>query len=243
MKLLSTGIETLDTQLGGGFPSGSTILILFDPGAGYEIFSTHLVIGGLKNKEKIFYVNTDAPIEEIEEILIEYGVKVEEYKKKGDLRFIDVYTERYASVFPRELLSQSYENALGGYDPLSGLRNLVTDPNKKGIRTILDSLSYFLRSYEIKDVIDLVELMGVFTRASQNLSIIFMPRGMHSETEENTMKHLCDGVIELLVREDGTQLNHYMKFLKMKGSSTPRNLIPYRITERGIEVETTKRLL
>jgi len=244
-KLLTTGIETLDVQLRGGFPAGTTVLILFDPGAAHEVFAAHLTSGGLKSKEKVCYVNTDSPVGEIEEILTEYGVDVEKCRKSGMLEFIDIYTTRYSTIFPPEFLTSSPlpEFYIGGSDPLSLLRSIITDPERRKGRIIVDTLSYFLRSYELKDVSDLVEFMGVYSKASENLSILFMSRGMHEENVENTMKHLCDTVIELLVREEGDRIRKYMKFLKMRGATPQRNLIPYEVTERGIEIETTRRLL
>jgi len=242
-KLLSTGIETLDAQLGGGLPAGNTVLILFDPGSGYEIFSAHFALGALKSEERVCYVNTDSPVEEIKEVLREFGGDVEKYIESGALEFVDIYSERYASVFPDYLVRESREDIFGGLDALTSLREIILDPQRRGVRIIVDSFSYFLRSYDEKDVADVVEIMGVSARASQSIHFLFMCRGMHTELQENMMKHLCDTVIELLTREEGTQIRNYLKILKMRGHVPARTMIPYELTERGVEIETTKRLL
>ncbi|MBC7115023.1 MAG: hypothetical protein PWR13_778 [Archaeoglobi archaeon] len=242
-ELLTTGIETLDAQLGGGLPAGSTVLILFDPGAGYEIFSAHFTLGTLRSNGSVCYVNTDSPVEEIVEILREFEGNLEKYIESGALEFIDIYSERYASIFPEYALRTSRDDFFGGFDALTSLREILLDERRKGKRIIVDTLSYFLRSYDEKDVADVVELMGVSARASRSIHFLFMSRGMHSEAQENMMKHLCDVVIELITREDGTQIRNYLKILKMKGHFPSRTMIPYELTERGVEVETTRRLL
>src|SRR3989338_8071524 len=53
----ATGIEEFDTIIGGGFPSGSTVLLSGSSGSGKTIFSFQWLFNGIKNIENMKFYN------------------------------------------------------------------------------------------------------------------------------------------------------------------------------------------
>jgi KaiC/GvpD/RAD55 family RecA-like ATPase len=70
-----------------------------------------------------------------------------------------------------------------------------------------------------------------------------MTTGMHDNIVENNLKNVCDGVIEFRMRERGSEIERSILIRKMRGMIPLNRTIPYNVTEKGIELETTTRVL
>ncbi|MEA1984741.1 MAG: ATPase domain-containing protein [Euryarchaeota archaeon] len=70
-----------------------------------------------------------------------------------------------------------------------------------------------------------------------------MTSGMHGPHVENTIKQLCDGVIELRVRERQREVERSILIRKMHGMIAPNETITYNVTTKGIVLDNTRRVL
>ncbi|MFW5987045.1 MAG: ATPase domain-containing protein [Methanohalophilus sp.] len=66
---------------------------------------------------------------------------------------------------------------------------------------------------------------------------------MHDNIVENNLKNVCDGVIESRMRERGSEIERYILIRKMRVMIPLNRTIPYNVAEKGIELETTTRVL
>ncbi|MCL7410331.1 MAG: RAD55 family ATPase [Methanosarcinaceae archaeon] len=239
-----TGIAGLDVQLGGGVPPGITILILAEPGAGSEIFAQQFAYGGLVNNEEVFYFSSEHPVSEIVAEMEDFGWG-EKDELVDKIEFIDAYAPRFYNVLPRNLMSNvsAKEFLKQGADSLNVLKTTVTKKHKGKYRGIIDSMSFFLRSYELNDVVETIEIMSSVGKLSGAVQLILVTTGMHDPVIENTLKHVCDGVIEFHMKERGSEIEHTILIRKMRGMITPSRTISYSLTHKGVELETTTRVL
>ena len=239
-----TGIAGLDVQLGGGVPPGITILILAEPGAGSEIFAQQFAHGGLVNNEEVFYLSSEHPVQEIASEMEDFSWgKKDELMDKID--FIDAYAPRFYNVLPKDFMSNvSPKDFLKqGTDSLNLLKATVTKKHEGKYRGIIDSMSFFLRSYELNDVVEAIEIMSSVGKLSGAVHLVLVTMGMHDPIVENTLKHVCDGVIEFHMKERGSEIEHTIMVRKMRGMIAPSRTISYSLTHKGIELETTTRVL
>lgn len=239
-----TGISGLDVQLGGGVPPGTTILLLAEPGAGSEIFAQQFAYGGLVNNDEVFYLSSEHPVQEIASEMEDFGWgKKDELVNKID--FVDAYAPRFYNVLPKELISNvSAKDFLKqGTDSLNLLKSTVTKKHDGKYRGVIDSISFFLRSYELNDVVEAIEIMSSVGKLSGAVHLILMTSGMHDSVVENTLKHVCDGVIEFRMKERGSEVEHTILIRKMRGMIPPKRTISYSLTAKGVELETTTRVL
>lgn len=243
--LLSTGVAGLDVQLGGGIPPGTTLLILAESGAGAEIFTKQFFYGGLENGEDACYFSSDHSITEIKEDMKQFGWDIEKYEHMGKAEFIDAYNSRFFNVLPPELRNKiSAKDFLKqGTDPFNQLKGIVIQNHGNKYRMVIDSISYFLRAYDMNSVIEVIELMSSIGKLSGGIHLILIVNGLHDEITINTMKHLADGVIELYVKERASQIERILVIRKMRGLIVPNKSISFDITPKGIELETTTRVL
>ncbi|NPE29881.1 signal transduction protein [Methanococcoides sp. SA1] len=240
-----TGVVSLDVQLGGGVPPGTTILLLAEPGSSAEVFAQQFIYGGLKNHEDVYYFSAEHPIQEIVEDMKNFGWNIEKQIDEGKVDFIDAYTARVCNVLPKSavcnLSAKDYLKL--NPDTMNQLKAAATKERKGSYRGVVDSISYFLRSYELNSVIEAIEIISSIGKLTNAVQLVMMTDGMHDPIVENTLKGVCDGVIEFRMRERGSEIERSILIRKMRGMIPPDKTISYNITNKGIELETTTRVL
>ncbi|TGC08147.1 RAD55 family ATPase [Methanolobus halotolerans] len=242
---IPTGISGLDVQLGGGVPPGTTILALAEPGANSEIFAKQFIYGGLLNNEDVYYFSSEHPVSEIIQEMEEHRWEVRKHLESGRFEFIDAYGPRFYNVLPREFTSNlSAKDFLKkGTDSMNMLKSTVILKRENKYRGVIDSISYFLRSYNLNTVVEAIEIVSSVGKATGAIQLILMTSGMHDQITENNMKHICDGVIEFRLKERGSEIERTIMIRKMRGMIVPNRTISYIVTTKGIELETTTRVL
>ncbi|MEM2226445.1 MAG: ATPase domain-containing protein [Candidatus Bathyarchaeia archaeon] len=81
-----TGIEGLDSMLGGGIPSGRIVIVSGGPGAGKTTLAIQFLVNGIQRYgENGLYVSLDEPRERIFEYAEYYGWDLEEPYREGKL--------------------------------------------------------------------------------------------------------------------------------------------------------------
>ncbi|SFM49217.1 RAD55 family ATPase [Methanolobus profundi] len=242
---IPTGIGGLDVQLGGGVPPGATILILAEPGANSDMFAQQFVYGGLLNNEEVFYFTSEHPAQEIVHEMEDMSWDVEKYVEDGTLEFIDAYLPRFYNVLPKEFTSNlSAKDFLKkGTDSMGLLKTTAVQKREGKYRGVIDSISYFLRAYNLNTVVEVIEMISSIGKATGAIHLVLMTSGMHDSVTENTLRHICDGVIEFRIRERGSEIERNIMIRKMRGMIVPNRTISYMVTQKGIELETTTRVL
>lgn len=243
--LLTTGVMGLDVQMGGGIPSGTTLLLIAESGGGAEIFLKQFMYGGLENGEEAFYISSDHSIPEVKADMEHFGWDIEKYEKSKKAEFVDAYSPRFVHILPSELQSKmtAKDFLKKNIDPINQLKNTVTQTRTSKYRGVIDSISYFLRKYDINDVTEIIEVTSSIGKLTGGIHLLYLGAGLHDEITVNTLKHIADGVIEFYVKERGSQIEHGLVIRKMRGMIIPNKSINFEITDKGIELETTTRVL
>jgi KaiC/GvpD/RAD55 family RecA-like ATPase len=221
------------------------ILLLAEPGTSSEIFANQFVYGGLTSGEEVYYFSSEHPIKEVVEDMKNFGWDIEEYLNNNQMDFIDAYSLRFYNALPKHMsVDLSPKDFLKqNTDALNLLKSVVNEPRKERYRGVIDSMSFFLRAYELNNVIEAIEVISSVGKATNAVQLVLMTSGMHDPTVENTMKDICDGVIEFRMKERGSEIERSILIRKMRGMIPPNKTISYNITNKGIELETTTRVL
>ncbi|WP_135610323.1 RAD55 family ATPase [Methanococcoides sp. AM1] len=240
-----TGLLGLDVQLGGGVPPGTTILILAEPGASSELFAQQFIYGGLTNNEEVYYFSAEHPVQEIIEDMRTFGWDIEQYVENGKMEFVDAYTLRFCNILPKSITCNlSAKDFLKqNTDTMNQLKTATSKERGGQYRGVIDSISYFLRSYDMKSVTEAIEVISSIGKLTNAVQLILMTGGTHDPQVENGLKSICDGVIEFRMKERGSEIERTILIRKMRGMIPPDKTISYNITHKGIELETTTRVL
>ncbi len=240
IKLLTTGIPGFDVSIGGGVPDGSLILLLGEPGSGYDVFALQMLYEQAKAGKKIYYVSVDKPPSEVELEMMTFGWDISTYKSIGSWSYIDAYSAKYASPDTQSSPVISWDKGL-----LNLLRTKFIDVVGKSTQsfTIIDTLSHLLLDYDEEHVRDLVEnFINNVVRKVGGVHMILMIKGMHDLKTETLFSHLADGVIDFYLRERQDQLQRTFRVRKMRKAIYDTRLYPINLEEEGLQIETARRI-
>ena len=90
---IKTGIPNLDKKIEGGFPLGSSILLVGPPGSGKSTLAHQFIHHGMKNKEPGLYTALDMSPDDILNEIKRLNKTVD----KKNIKFIDAYSWRFGN--------------------------------------------------------------------------------------------------------------------------------------------------
>lgn len=223
-----SGIESLDSII-EGFPEGSVIVLIGKPGSGFELFTLQLLFNRCNLGGKAVYMNIDRRMDDVLMDLNSKNWYVDEFINEGKWRFLDAFSIRM-------------EMARGAYD--RSLNSLIGEYIKEvgmGAWGAIDTFSYFLKTMEDPAVLRLIDTLIGASRDSGSIQLLMLLDGLHSKEVITRLAHLVDGVMGFSLSEDvePTGMIEIDKFRLMEYA--PRKLV-YRITDRGLVIETLSRI-
>lgn len=219
MNRTTTGIDSLDEMLQGGFPEGSFILLVGRPGTGKTILAHQMMFANAGADSKAIYMTT----------LAEPQVKVMKFQQ--EFEFFD-HEKIQTSVIYHDLgfilrkhgipkVLTVIDDLLHQHQP----RLIVIDT----IKTIADMLSTFTEFREF--ILDLSLRL-----ATWGCTALFLGEYSEEDIEMRPESAVADGIIYLSGTEDKKQQKRFLRILKMRGTGHTGGEIFFKISRQGIEV-------
>ena len=221
MVNVNIGIEDLDILLAEGIPEGSLILLVGNVGSGADLFAQQALYRQVENGVRCAYFAVEKPIDDVRLDMDAFQFKVQPYEEKGDWKFIYVDESIPIDVFQKILIENITEKRW----------------------TFLDSLSPIILRTNLTETIKMIKTVKLTARKNGGLHFIHLTHGMHDSQTETTLKHFVDGVFEFKFRPSIRGVGRSLTITKMKGVALEVETIPYRITSRGIAIETATRII
>lgn len=120
-------------------------------------------------------------------------------------------------------------------------QNLLTEC--KGDRVVVDSLSSIILRYGFDEGISCMASAKEEV-CSRNGNIMFILYAeLHKTQEEIRILRMADVVVELKEVIFMNEIERQLAVHKVKNMAVPKRLIPFNITEKGIELSTTSRVV
>ena len=229
---LLTGIDALDKIL-GGIPSGSVILINGKPGSGFDIFAQQILYFAAHSGTcNVLYVAADRPTYDIEGEMIARGWAVDTLLSDNRWAFLDAYSVRLNVI--KEVV---------GARALTELFRSLPSLIKEGTWLGIDTLTSFLQIISYEDALGiLVDLMSC-ARDRGGLHLLLTVEGLHDNKTMITLAQMVDGFISLTLDSNYAEPVGKITIEKFRKLHHVRRIIPYRIVENGIVIETTTRIV
>lgn len=216
---ISTGLVGLDSLMEGGFPKGSTLMVVGNSGSGKTILCSHFLYDGL-SKEKGLYISFNESKSQFYANNKTLGMDFDKFEKHTQFAFLD-----FASLTKE-----------GIRDALEEILATITNFNPK--RVVVDSFSTislaFEHQSEARTAIHV--LLGKILRSEGITTILVMeiPRGKQS-IGYGIEESVVDGIILLEHKEDNI-LPVILRILKMRGTLINREPHVCTISKNGMKV-------
>jgi KaiC/GvpD/RAD55 family RecA-like ATPase len=234
VQLVKSGLEGFDETF-GGLPDRTVLALMGSTGTGLELFAQQFLFNAARRGAKVVYATIEKPPSDVREELQSVGLNLKPLETTTPPRwtFIDAFSPR-RSKFTASI------GPLTGSNLLNTLRESLT--GKGNHYTAIDSLSYLVLRYDILDVMDLVEALIHSARQEGGVHLLLTNPSMHDTRIVHTVLHIVDGALEFLREEKAQEIEWSLQIRKMKRESHKMGILPYRLTDRGIIFETTKRV-
>jgi KaiC/GvpD/RAD55 family RecA-like ATPase len=112
-----------------------------------------------------------------------------------------------------------------------------------GDRMVIDSLSSIVIKYGIDATLGFLRQAREEIRGT-NANILFLVySGVHAPIEMTRLMRISDIVIEYKTEISQSEIERTLAVQKIKGAASPQRLLPFIITDNGIEASTTSRVV
>ncbi|MDY6776597.1 MAG: RAD55 family ATPase [Candidatus Nanohaloarchaea archaeon] len=198
----STGIDSLDEMISGGFPQNSSVLLLGPPGVGKTTFLNQFVYEGLEEGDNVLYITLDNPPEEVKESASYFGWGFDEYS--DELVFIDGYSWR-------EGKEPDGKFAIEGPSDLNQmnmtLADAMTELGSGQKRIVMDSVSTLVLYTDPTSAVKFLQMVGAKSKASNGTLVMTLEEGVHDQKTISTLNYVADGLINMEMEEDRRRIS------------------------------------
>jgi len=244
MERTKTGIQGLDQALEGGIPAGNLVLLSGGAGTGKSTLCLQFAVNGSALfGERALYISTEQSIEELHKHAASFGWNLELLEQKNLLRII------FFDITHGNNFLQDVDATIKEFRP----KRIAID----SLTTLTDALIIGgMRDESQFSLVEVVEKVSPVPRTEQIIakSILYkliselkkysITALLTSELYEESKRLSADGISEFIT--DGVVLLHYieigvgdyrsMEIRKMRYSDYDKDIIPYDITPRGIQI-------
>lgn len=113
---------------------------------------------------------------------------------------------------------------------------------KPGLRYVVDSYSDIILKAGFQAAMSQLKRLKQQTRTNGDNLFLNITSGLHSEAELLQLRVWADGVLELGFDRQGFGLYPYLKMTKMRGVPESARFLLFRETDRGLFMESTRRV-
>jgi KaiC/GvpD/RAD55 family RecA-like ATPase len=112
-----------------------------------------------------------------------------------------------------------------------------------GDRMVIDSLSSLVIKYGIDGTLQFLRQARDEIRETKANIMFLVYNGVHTPIEMTRLMRIADIVIEYKTEISQSDIERTLAVQKIRGAAAPQRLLPFIITENGIEASTTSRVV
>jgi KaiC/GvpD/RAD55 family RecA-like ATPase len=112
-----------------------------------------------------------------------------------------------------------------------------------GGRIVVDSLSTIIIKYGIEEALKFLRVSREEMKKRRSNIMFVVYTGIHEPVEMTRVMRAADIVIEFSTAVSQAEIERTLAVHKMRDAASPRRLLPFLITENGIEASTTSRVV
>jgi len=217
---VSTGVDRLDTMLGGkGYYKGSSILVSGTAGTGKSSMAAHFVNTACQRGERCFYFAFEESKNQIIRNMRSIGIDLEQWVNKGLLTFQNNRPTLYGLEMHLVSMHKSIERFQPSIVVIDPISNLVAAASEAEVRSMLSRLIDYLKMKQIT---------AFCTDLTTAASVI--------EKTEVGISSLVDTWLLLQTIEASGERNRALYILKSRGMHHSNQIREFILSDDGIQL-------
>ncbi len=207
IEKVKTGVPRLDDLLMGGIPFGSNVALYGPPFVGKETLMNLFIAEGLKKGVPAIWVITDKTPSEIREEMSFVLSGYEEYEKMDLVRYVDTYSIGVGEE-PNDPYTAYIEDISDYKKILEAVDKFAAEFKKKHkyYRLVFRSVSTVVAYLGATTTFKFLQPFTGRRKRDKAVALYAIEKGMHSETEIQSISHVMDGTIDFKVEQMKTYL-------------------------------------
>lgn len=219
--MIKFGIPQLDKEFDG--IERSTILTEGVSGCGKMVLGYHLIDQVLKRGEPLIVVTSSRSPEELKSDLDYYKME-----SKGI-----TWIETAGETLKGENVIQSNLGEL--FTVTDVVKKQIVANQGKDVTIVLDAVSSALMSNSVQQVYKFFTGLTQEFKKSKVTAFVLMELQMHDSKDVAAIEHLCDTVLEFIVKSEDRKKGFLIK--KKGGRPVPDNVFDFELTDKGLEIK------
>jgi KaiC/GvpD/RAD55 family RecA-like ATPase len=159
----------------------------------------------------------------------------------ANLQFFDCYSVKLRPLSPIAMKKIGVTNhAVNITEDV--VERILSEKHDASFRVIIESVSASIQTYGLEPTMVMLRQVTGIVQKLGGTSCFLIVKGLHDHTTEIALRHLADGVIEFGIDRQGFGLYSYISISKMRGVPDATRLLLYKETEKGLWLESTRRV-
>ncbi len=221
VERVSTGIDRLDTMLGGkGYYRGSSILITGTAGTGKSSMAAHFVDAACRRGERCLYFAFEESRNQIIRNMHSIGIDLEQWIEKGLLSFRNSRPSLYGLEMHLVTMHKAVESFAPSIVVIDPISNLAAAASEIEVKSMLSRL------------IDYLKMKGLTTFCTDLTSTT-----VSLERTEVGISSLMDSWLLLLAKDESGERNRCLYILKSRGMAHSNQVREFILTDIGAQLQ------
>ena len=217
---ISSGVERLDTMLGGkGYYRGSSVLVSGTAGTGKSSLCAHFVDAACRRGERCLYVASEESPQQIIRNMRSIGINLEPWVKKGLLSFHAVRASFYSLEMHLAIIHKMINKVKPQVVVLDPITTFITEGDQLEVKAMLTRLIDFLK---------LKQITAMFTSLTS-------PSGNLEQTDVG-ISSLMDTWMFVRDIEINGERNRGLYILKSRGTAHSNQIREFVLTDSGVDL-------